>query len=98
MDNDPSHKEFFDMGLPLREYGDEHKTYPIVEDNPMPKEAKYRSIINRYTKWWHFQNNVCLDLIRLIAVGLGKKSDYFDQWFKKDSLGTFRTIHYLPRD
>ena len=73
MDNDPSHKEFFDMGLPLSEYSDDHKTYPIVEDNPFPKEAKYRSIVNRYKRWWHFQNNVCLELIRLIAVGLGKK-------------------------
>ena len=54
MDNDPSHKEFYDMGLPLREFSDDHKIYPIVEDNPMPKEAKYRSLINRYTKWWHF--------------------------------------------
>ena len=54
MDNDPSHKEFFDMGLPLREYSHEHKLFPIVEDNPMPKDPKYRSIINRYVKWWHF--------------------------------------------
>ena len=30
-------------------------------------------------------------------MGLGKKRDYFDHWFIKNSLGTFRTIHYLPR-
>ena len=33
----------------------------------------------------------------MIALGLGKDRDYFDRWFMKNSLSTFRTIHYLPR-
>ena len=30
-------------------------------------------------------------------MGLGKERNYFDRWFAKNSLGTFRSIHYLPR-
>ena len=35
--------------------------------------------------------------MQLIAIGLGKERHYFDKWFLKNSLSTFRTIHYLPR-
>ena len=38
-----------------------------------------------------------MKLLEYIAIGLHKRRDYFSPWFKKDSLGTFRTIHYLPR-
>ena len=41
---------------------------------------------------------MCLKLLEYIALGLGKDRKYFNQWFEKDSLGTFRTIHYLPRN
>ena len=33
-----------------------------------------------------------------LAIGLGKKSNYFDPWFENECTSTFRTIHYLPRD
>ena len=36
-------------------------------------------------------------MLEYIAIGLGKKRNFFAPWFEKDSLGTFRTIHYLPR-
>ena len=32
-----------------------------------------------------------------MAIGLGKDRDYFKDWFERNSLSTFRTIHYLPR-
>lgn len=32
-----------------------------------------------------------------IAEGVGKNSDYFDEWFQKDTISTFRIIRYLPR-
>ena len=41
-DNDVSHKEFFDMGCPLKEMSEEQKQYPLVEETPFPKEAKYK--------------------------------------------------------
>ena len=36
-------------------------------------------------------------LLQMIALGLGKERHYFDRWFIKNSLSTFRSIHYLPR-
>ena len=30
-------------------------------------------------------------------MGLGKDRDFFNEWFKKDSLSTLRSIYYLPR-
>ena len=45
MDNDPSHKEFYDMGLPIEEIDQDQLKYPLVEESPMPKAAKYRTII-----------------------------------------------------
>eukprot|EP00351_Strombidinopsis_sp_SopsisLIS2011_P005459 CAMPEP_0116888008 /NCGR_PEP_ID=MMETSP0463-20121206/22783_1 /TAXON_ID=181622 /ORGANISM="Strombidinopsis sp, Strain SopsisLIS2011" /LENGTH=163 /DNA_ID=CAMNT_0004551849 /DNA_START=359 /DNA_END=850 /DNA_ORIENTATION=+ len=38
-----------------------------------------------------------MKLISYLAVGLGKEKDFFNKWFEKDSLSTFRSIHYLPR-
>ena len=38
-----------------------------------------------------------MKLIQMIAIGLGKDRHYFDKWFKRNSLSTYRTIHYLPR-
>ena len=33
-----------------------------------------------------------------LAVGLGKDRKFFDKWFERDPLSTFRSIFYLPRD
>jgi isopenicillin N synthase-like dioxygenase len=36
-------------------------------------------------------------LARYIAIGLGKDREFFDPWFVRDSLATYRSIFYLPR-
>ena len=97
LDNDISHKEFFDMGQPYKDVSDDQKLYPLVEATPFPSNPKYAAIVKKYHDWWRFQHKVCLKLLEYIAIGLGKKRNYFCQWFEKDCLGTFRTIHYLPR-
>jgi hypothetical protein len=33
----------------------------------------------------------------MISIGLDKREDYFDPWFKKECTSAFRAIHYLPR-
>ena len=43
-------------------------------------------------------HDLALQLISCLALGLGKKEDYFDPWFKKESASTMRGIHYNPRD
>ena len=30
-------------------------------------------------------------------MGMGKPRDFFDDWFNKDSLATYRSIYYRPR-
>ena len=42
-------------------------------------------------------NNLGLKVIQLLAIGLGKDRNYFNEWFEKDSLSSMRSIHYLPR-
>ena len=86
------------MGMPIEEMDEDQLQYPLVEGNPLPKEKKYAKIVENYKRWWKLQFNVALRLIQLISVGLGKDRHYFDKWFAKNSLGTFRSIHYLPRD
>ena len=36
IDNDPSHKELFDMGLPYHLHSEEEKQYCLVEETPFP--------------------------------------------------------------
>lgn len=43
-------------------------------------------------------HDLSLQLISCLAVGLGKRADYFDDWFKDECLSAMRTIHYNPRD
>jgi isopenicillin N synthase-like dioxygenase len=38
-----------------------------------------------------------LKILSHLSIGLGKKKDYFDPWFKEACGSTFRSIHYLPR-
>ena len=34
----------------------------------------------------------------VIAEGLGKSPDFFDQWYENDQLSTYSINHYMPRD
>ena len=42
-------------------------------------------------------HGIGLELIRMLAEGIGKKTDYFDPWFKDDCSSRFRAIHNLSR-
>ena len=97
LDNDVSHKEFFDMGAPWHEVSDHQRQFPCVEETPFPKAKKYEALVKKYNDYWYFLLEICLHLLDCIAVGLGKKKDYFREWFQTESLSTFRSIHYLPR-
>ena len=37
LDNDVSHKEFFDMGYPWEWTSDEQRVYPLIEKTPFPE-------------------------------------------------------------
>lgn len=50
LDNDPSHKELFDMGWPYEKTSDEQKLFPIVEETPFPTSQEYKWIQEGYEK------------------------------------------------
>ncbi|VVU95535.1 2OG-Fe(II) oxygenase superfamily [seawater metagenome] len=97
LDNDESHKEIFDMGLPLSEISESEKKYPLYEDTPFPKgNSFYKGLELYYHEQFQNRLNLGFKIIRYIAEGMGKEKNYFDNLFS-DSLSTFRTIYYKPR-
>lgn len=99
--NDPSHKEFYDMCRPFSDYtAEELLGNPLYEDTPWIKndiENKYAWIIETFRRYWRMMHATCLELIHLLAVGLGKRPDFFDPWFKEMCASKFRAIYYPPR-
>lgn len=68
IDNDESHKEFFDMGISLDQVDKEERINILYEETPFPsKELKIS-----YQKYFEHRYNLGLKLLELIALGLGK--------------------------
>ena len=53
LDNDPSHKELFDMGLPYHLHSQQEKKYKLVEETPFPTNEEYNWIKEGYEKHYH---------------------------------------------
>ena len=102
VNNDQSHKEFYEEGPPLSEIEEsEKKNFPLYEAQPFnpanlnfPEANSIRAEFDAHNK---LMMEVGMKLTRLLAIGLGKPFDYFDEWFVNGSLTTFRNIHYIPR-
>ena len=97
IDNDASHKEFMDMGVPVSEISDDEMQKILVERTPMPSGPNYDDLTARYLAHEAFMRRVSLKMAEYIALGLGKDRNYFRSWFDPAPLATFRTIKYLPR-
>ena len=97
LDNDESHKELFDMGLPLDNISKKEQQYPLYEETPFPEgNLFYDELKKYYREQFNHRMELGLKLVSYIALGLGKNRDYFKPLFE-DSLSTFRTIYYKPR-
>ena len=97
IDNDESHKELFDMGLPLKDISDKEKVNPLYEETPFPtNNSFYDGLKEYYYKQLKHRLELGLKLASYIALGLGLDRNYFDKFFT-NSLSTFRTIYYKPR-
>jgi isopenicillin N synthase-like dioxygenase len=94
IDNDESHKEFFDMGVSMDEISDEERKHPLYEKTPFP--ANHEQLHELYVKEFKHRFALGLQLTRYIALALGLDRNYFEQFFT-NSLSTFRTIYYKPR-
>jgi isopenicillin N synthase-like dioxygenase len=97
IDNDESHKELFDMGLPNSNISEEEKKYLLYEETPFPEgNSFYDGLKKYYREQFNHRLELGLKLASYIAIGLGKNRDYFKPLFE-ESLSTFRTIYYKPR-
>jgi len=54
LDNDVSHKEFFDMGAPFEEADEMERTKYLVEQTPMPQEPEYAHLSEKYRTHYNF--------------------------------------------
>ena len=83
------------MGLPYHLVSEDERKYPLHEETPFP--AGYPELKQFYEEQYMHRLRLGLKLASYIAIGLGKERNFFESWFKEDSLGTYRSIFYLPR-
>ena len=98
VDNDESHKELFDMGLPNDEITPSERKYKLYEDTPFPTGTPELDELREfYQAEYRHRLQLGMKLCSYIAMGMGRPRDFFDDWFSKDSLATYRSIYYRPR-
>ncbi|CDW72244.1 2og-fe oxygenase [Stylonychia lemnae] len=89
IDNDPSHVEIFDMGLPYDQVTEEEKEYSLHEETPWPVEPEESKQFREYMEGhYNLRVSVASELVGMIAEGLGKPAGFFDQWYSHDTLIT----------
>lgn len=97
VDNDPSHKELYDMGQDRETIREEERKYCLYEQTPFPEGDEYKPILQQFRAHFKLMYDLGLKLLEYIAVGLGKDRNLFFSWWENESLSTFRSIYYLPR-
>jgi isopenicillin N synthase-like dioxygenase len=104
LENDISHKEFIDCGRPCFEDISEWEKNgcPLYEENPWTANfvsgGENAWIKETFDNQFNLMHNLASTLISCLAIGLGKREDYFDPWFKDECSSTMRGIHYNTRD
>ena len=104
IENDISHKEFLDCGRPnFADISDwERNGCPLYEENPWTEKfqsgGELEWIKQTFDDQFYLMHKLASTLISCLAIGLGKKENYFDPWFKHECSSTMRGIHYSPRD
>ena len=101
LDNDISHKEFYDMQRNIKDISEWEKNgCALYEKNPWltgELEAKHSWIKETFDKEFEIMRNLSLRLLRYLSVALGKSANYFDDWFTAACTSELRAIHYKPR-
>jgi len=97
LDNDASHKEFYDMGGDVDAMSENERKFPLYEKTPFPEDEPYKYILEGFQNHFNVMKSTGLKLLRLLALGLGKDGDFFLPFFENECLSTMRSIHYLPR-
>lgn len=105
-----SFKEAFEIGRDMpKDDPDYESSFPISENNVWPEadegqdNAPYVKFKETMMHYHSLLLDVSLDLLRLVALGLGLKETYFDTLFTKN-ISTLRLINYpvhnfeIPKD
>lgn len=85
LEGDTSHKEMYDM---TREYSAisewEKRHCKLYEERPWFQKngKKYQWILDKFDSHFNLMHEVSLKLLRHLSVGLGKRPNYFEPWFK----------------
>lgn len=61
------------------------------------KLEEFAWIKERFEKSYDVFHKLALKLISCLAIGMGKRADYFEPWFKEVCLSNLRGIHYSNR-
>ena len=98
-DNDASHKEMYDFGLDRDQISESERHRILYEQTPHPfpgtdEGKKFKEFCDQH---FDIMLKLGIRLLGYIAKGMGYEPDYFEKWFVKDSLSTFRLIHNGPR-
>ena len=88
VDNDPAHKEMYDLGCSLKLCSDEALKLPLYEDTPFPPQDEYLWIKNFFANHYNKMHALSLKLLEYMAIGLGLDRFFFYDWFENDSLST----------
>ncbi len=94
-----SYKEGFEVMEELSEEQCSRIGYPLYEPNPWPsageEESKwFKSVIYNHYLLMH---DTAIEIVRLIARGLGANENWFDNMFSPYPLSTLRIINYPVR-
>jgi len=99
-----SFKEGFEIGRDLpKDDPDYESSFPVSENNVWPEadegedSSQYIKFKQTMLRYHSLLLDVALDLLRLIAKGLGLKETYFDCLFTK-TISTLRLINYPVHD
>ena len=99
---DAAHKESFDLARPYSDISEwERAKCDLYHERPWfdPEDEslkQYKWIMDRFHKFFKLYHSIGLQVIRYIAIGLGKSPDYFDPWFEKECGSTFSLTHFNP--
>ena len=92
-------KEAFDLGMELPEDDPDILAGNLLYGDPLwPKEDGKFPFKEFARDYFNKMQNTSVEIMRLIALGLGENEDIFDDMFTPKPLSTLRFLHYPPRE
>ena len=98
--NDTCHKEAIEFAQDLPEDDPDQLSGNVMyEPNMWPPEseagaAEFKQFMLAY---YQSMSELGLEVVRLLAIGIGREEHYFDKLFLNKPLSTLRLMHYPPR-